>query len=255
MCGVGTPVSWPSSITAPTSASISGSRPASTSCSIDVLCLPTFSAPAMRFSSVTRKLTPSLFATCSASRIIAAASSRVGELADVDERRVRERADRIEGEVAPELEPDLGADAGEHGRLEPGAHERFGESHDARRLRAVGLAEREAVALDVAHDAGRRQLARRVDDAADDPRRVDRAHDRAVRIDGGDAAALERPAVALEVPPRDAVLHRHDHGLVVEEVMQVLRHRRDLVRLHAEDHDVVGPASARLAVALMPGAM
>ena len=45
---------------------------------MDVLCLPTFSAPAMRFSSVTRNLTPSVFATLSASRIIAVASSRVG---------------------------------------------------------------------------------------------------------------------------------------------------------------------------------
>ena len=143
--------------------------------------------------------------------------------------------------LPPELEPDLGADAGEHGRLEPGAHERFGESQDARRFRAIRLAERETVALDVAHDAGRRQLARRVDDAADDPGRVDRVHDRAVRIDGCNAAALERPAVALEVAPRDAVLHRYDHRLVVEQVMQVVHDRRDLMRFHAEDHDVVGP--------------
>ena len=67
----------PTSITEPTSASISGSRPASTSCSIEVLCLPTRSAPAMRFSSVTRKVMPSRSATACASRIIAAARSRV----------------------------------------------------------------------------------------------------------------------------------------------------------------------------------
>ena len=78
MCGVATSAIWPSSITAPTSASISGSRPASTSCSIEVLCLPTFSAPAILLSSDTRRVTPSLFATASASRIMLAARSRVG---------------------------------------------------------------------------------------------------------------------------------------------------------------------------------
>ena len=77
MCGVGVSVSRASSTTEPTRASISGSRPHSTSCNIDVLCLPTFSAPSMRLSSVTRKLMPSLCATAWASRIIAAASSRV----------------------------------------------------------------------------------------------------------------------------------------------------------------------------------
>jgi hypothetical protein len=77
MCGVATPVSRPSSMTDPSSASISGSRPASMSCSIDVLCLPTFSAPAMRFSMVTRNSMPSLFAIDFASVIIACASVRV----------------------------------------------------------------------------------------------------------------------------------------------------------------------------------
>jgi hypothetical protein len=78
MCGVGVAVSRPSSATEPTSASISGARPASMSCSIEVLCRPTFSAPAMRLSSVTRNSTPSLPATCWASRIMLAASSRDG---------------------------------------------------------------------------------------------------------------------------------------------------------------------------------
>src|SRR6185369_10378437 len=50
VAGIGTPSRSPSSRTAPTTASISMGRPASRSCSIEVLCAPTFSAPAMRWS-------------------------------------------------------------------------------------------------------------------------------------------------------------------------------------------------------------
>ena len=57
--------------------SISSGLPASTSCSIEVLCLPTASAPLMRRSMVTRKPAPSRSPTACASVIIAAASSRV----------------------------------------------------------------------------------------------------------------------------------------------------------------------------------
>src|SRR5271157_2692395 len=40
------------------------------------------------------------------------------ELANVDQGRVAKRTDRIETDVAPELEPDLGADVADHRRLE-----------------------------------------------------------------------------------------------------------------------------------------
>src|SRR5207248_1694818 len=64
--------------TDPVRASISSGFPASRSWSMEVLCSPTLSAPAMRRSMVTRKVTPSAWATASVSRIIAAASSRAG---------------------------------------------------------------------------------------------------------------------------------------------------------------------------------
>ena len=40
------------------------------------------------------------------------------ELANVDQGRMAKRTDRIEADVAPELEPDLGADVADHRRLE-----------------------------------------------------------------------------------------------------------------------------------------
>src|SRR5207248_4996721 len=68
--------------------------------------------------------------------------ARLGELADIDQRRMGERADRVEGEIAPRLEPDLGADVLEDAGLEPGADEEIVDALDALRLAAVELADR-----------------------------------------------------------------------------------------------------------------
>ena len=67
----------------------------------------------------TRNVTPSLFAIASASRIIAMHSSRVsGILHQIHERRASQRADRIERQVPPQLEPDLAANVVRDRRLE-----------------------------------------------------------------------------------------------------------------------------------------
>src|SRR5438270_786020 len=145
MYGAGVSVRRASSSTAPTSASSSVARPASMSCSIEVLWAPTRAAPSMRRSSGTRSAMPSLPATACASRI--------------------------------------------------------------------------------------------------------------------DAPARVRAAVALEVPPRDAVLHRQHDALIVQHAAQLGYDRRELVRLHGEHHQVrwagIGhaledgePLPARAAVAL-----
>ena len=96
-------------------------RPASTSCSIDVLWAPTFSAPSMRCSIEIRSRSPSFSAISAASRIICAASSRVGRpLADLDQGATGERADRVQRQVAQRLDPDVRPDVGQHPRREPG---------------------------------------------------------------------------------------------------------------------------------------
>ena len=65
-------------------------------------------------------------------------------LADVDQRRVGERADRIEAHVAPQLEPDFRADVVEHRRFQPRADERLRHALDALAFGAVQLADRES---------------------------------------------------------------------------------------------------------------
>jgi hypothetical protein len=162
-----------------------------------------------------------------------------GEPADAGQCGVRQGADRVEAQVAPQLEPDLGADVLEHRRLEPGLLEQFGERLDARGFRTVELAHREAVALDVADHAGRDELRGWIHDAADHAVDGDTRGDHAPRVDGLDPRPLEGAAQALKVPPGDAVLHGHDDRLRTEQAAHLRRRGRDLVGLHGGDDDVV----------------
>ena len=57
----------------------------------------------------------------------------------------------------------------------------------------------------------------------------------AARIDALEAQPVELAAVALEIPPRDAVLRADDDGVRAEERPQLRRERGQAVRLHAEE--------------------
>ena len=92
-----------------------------------------------------------------------------GSVAELAERRAGERGDRVERDVADQLEPDLArACARSTGAFSPPASNAAEIAAAALARRAVGLADREARALDVADHAGLDDLGRAVDDAADD---------------------------------------------------------------------------------------
>src|SRR5258708_12141366 len=78
-----------------------------------------------------------------------------------------QRRDRVEADIAPQLEPDLVADALEHRRLHAGRGEQRAKPLDVRTGLARRLADREAIAVDMAGDAGPLGLGRRIDDASD----------------------------------------------------------------------------------------
>ena len=124
------------------------------------------SAPAMRFSIGTRKVTPSLLAMDCASAIIAAASAKRRVTARYLTSVARDKAlMRIEGQIAPQLEPDLGADVGEHRCLQARPDEAARDSLGSLTAGAVRLADREPVAFDVADHAMRDHFNGRIDDA------------------------------------------------------------------------------------------
>jgi hypothetical protein len=126
MVGVGVSVIRPSSCTEPTSASISIGRPASRSCSIEVRCAPTAAPPSIRRSTSMGNLTPSFSAISCASSIMLRATPRVpGIGAEHVERGMGQRRDRVERQVAPELHPDLVAEARPTGAFSPAADSAF----------------------------------------------------------------------------------------------------------------------------------
>ena len=104
--------------------------------------------------------------------------------------------------------------------------------------RAVRLAEADAVAFGVTDDAGLDDVGREVRERSDDAPRLDGRGDDAARIDALEAQPVELAAMALEIPPRDAVLRADDDGVRAEERRQLRRERGQAVRLHAENDDV-----------------
>ena len=111
----------PSSCTAVTSASISIGRPSSRSCSIEVLCAPTSSAPAMRLSTSIGNFTPSAVAIVSASTIMVRATARVPGSPAISSSVPPVSAEiGLKREVAPELHPDVVADVGADRRADAG---------------------------------------------------------------------------------------------------------------------------------------
>src|SRR3989442_14126070 len=120
---------------------------------------------------------------------------------------MRQRTDRIEGQIAPQFEPDFGADILQHRRLESRVGETFGDARDTCADRPIQFTHREAVALDMLHDARRYQLGSRIYHATDDALRRNFVADETARIDAADATPLKRCPVLMEVPIGYAVLH------------------------------------------------
>src|SRR4029079_808545 len=128
--------------------------------------------------------------------------------ADLLHRRAGQRAQRVERDVAHELDPGLVAHVLLDRALQAALDHGLAELPAAVGHRAVRLADRGARALEVAGDARGLELGARVDDAADRALGRDRLRDGAAGVDGLDLASGVRPVDAVEVPPRDAVLGR-----------------------------------------------
>ena len=107
--GASMPVTSASSTTAPMIAASSSGLPASRSCSVEVLCSPTRSAPASRRSIEICGVGADARGRRRASRPSCRATSLRRRLvpADPRHRRPRQRAERVERRVAHQLDPDL----------------------------------------------------------------------------------------------------------------------------------------------------
>src|SRR6185312_15840806 len=101
---------------------------------------------------------------------------------------MRQRRDRVEAEIAPELEPDVVPDFWQDRGLEPGFLEQRCDLLHALGDFTVRLAESELVAGDVLDDTGGFDLGGGIDRAADHALRPDRVPLPVARIDALNAA-------------------------------------------------------------------
>ena len=171
---------------------------------------------------------------------------------DLLQRRAGERADRVEAQVAPQLDPDLIADIAVHRRPNAGRLEQAGQPPYARTALARRFPERQPLAVLVPDLAGRDQRRRLPDHAADRPLRPDPAPLRVIRIQHRQSSVAIGAIEAVEVPPGDAVHRRDDGGLRAQQGLHGLGQGGRRMRLHRDEHIVLLAGLRRIISAARP---
>jgi hypothetical protein len=104
---------------------------------------------------------------------------------------------------------------------------------------AVGFADSEAFEQAMFDHSGRHDLAGGIDDAADGALRSNRVPLRGAGIDAFQMMAIQRAALLVEIPPRNAVHRCENGGARTEERSERARAGVGLLRLQRADHDVL----------------
>src|SRR5208282_4994291 len=119
-----------------------------------------------------------------------------------------------------------------------GGDERLRNSAAAIGARAVRLAERNAVPLEMLNHSRSWNLGRKIDDGPDHPTRFDGRRDPAAGINPSQTPSIPISAVALEIPPLNSILAADDGGLWPQHRPQLGRKLRQAVRLHPKEDNV-----------------
>ena len=161
----------------------------------------------------------------------------------LNERGAGERADGIEGDVAENFHPDFLANASGDGAAQASGDQRFGDLAAAIGARAVGFAERDAIAFGVAYDAGLDDVGGEINYGAEDAARFDRGCDGAAGVDAFEMHAFVLAAPTLKKPPGNAVLRADDGGVWTEDGFELRDELRQAVSFYAEEDDIDGSDS------------
>src|SRR5581483_9283294 len=156
-----------------------------------------------------------------------------------------QRADRVQGGIANQLQPDLLPQACLHRRFEPGLHQGRRERTNSVRPGAVQLAQRKTVPLDVLHDSRLHQSGRRIGHAAEDALSGKTGRDHTARVHGLKGGVVR----AEKEPPGNAILSEDECALLPGCRRKGRSYAGKAVRLERhEDHigggDGVQPVSA-----------
>ncbi len=165
-------------------------------------------------------------------------------LTDAGECRACEGTDRVECHVAPELQPDLGADVIEHRRFQAGPGQRVSHTLHPLAGGSIRLAYRKPIALDMLDDTVRDELGRRIHDAADHPLPGNVLPDHTCWISAVHAGTCQLAAMTMKVPIRNTVLHWDNHCIVTEQFRDIGCNRCNLVSLHGEDDHILRSGSS-----------
>ena len=149
-----------------------------------------------------------------------------------------EGRDRVEGEIAPELDPYLIANPRPHRRLEPRRDEAFGQFGHPVRARAIRLAQGKAVTLEQFDNPRFGHFGSGVDHAANGALRAPDLPLHVIRVDAAHPHIAVSAIKAVEIPPGHAI-DRHHHGGVRADQRRHGRHGRGHgMRLEAH-HDII----------------
>src|SRR5262249_22553933 len=110
----------------------------------------------------------------------------------------------------------------------------FGDRLEAIGPAAVGLAQRDAIALHVADHAGLDDFRPKVNDGPDHTARIDGCFDHASGVDALQSQSGEVAGDSLEVPPRNAVLRADNGGVLSDQRFELGSELREPVRFDAD---------------------
>src|SRR3984885_2387244 len=157
-----------------------------------------------------------------------------------------QHADRIETNIAPQLEPKVPTDIVAYGRVETRLGEHPGKLQHAARPAAIGFSDDEPVQVVMDDHARFNPLAGRLDHAADRTARLNGVPLAPAGIHRLKMMPLEAAAGAMKVPPGNSV-HRGEYRRSgTQQRRECGRAVIRLMRLERAYHDVLHPKSARV---------
>src|SRR6476659_5506584 len=162
-------------------------------------------------------------------------------LADLDHRRSGECAERVERDVAHELDPDVIAEVGLDGGLQTSGNHGVTQRFTAGRDLPRGLADGKPGALQMPYHSRCLDRRRWIHHAADGPLRRQHGTGGTAGIHGLDLTPLVWPGQLVEIPPWDPVLRGQHRGVLAEQWLHERTAGRIAMRLEAEEDIVDGP--------------
>ena len=169
-----------------------------------------------------------------------------GSVASCEERSLRQDTDRIETQIAPELQPDLIAQVAAHRAFQSGAHQQLAEQHGARGFFSRRFGNRQTVTIGVGDNARGFHFGGLPDDAAKGALGPQPLPDFSAGIDAFNAPSFIGAAVLVEIPPGQAILGKENGGVLAQQGLELVQHAGERMGLDPDNDIVLRPQGFRI---------